>query len=66
MLLLKRKPGEAFVILPADTLDPRTPIKDLFGSGPIKIQIRQINGIQVKVGIRADERFVILREELKE
>jgi sRNA-binding carbon storage regulator CsrA len=66
MLLIKRKPGEAFLIQPADTLDPRTPIQDLFGSGPIKIQIRQINGIQVKVGIRADERFAIIREELTE
>ena len=66
MLLLKRKPGEAFTIHPRDNLDPGTSIKVLFDDGPIKIQIRQINGIQVNVGIKADERFVILREELKE
>lgn len=66
MLLLKRKPGETFIIIPAATLDPLTPIKDLFGAGPIEIQIRQVDGVQVKVGIKADQRFVILREELKD
>ena len=66
MLLLKRKPGEAFIIKPSATLDPLTPIKDLFGAGPIEIQIRQVDGVQVKVGIKADQAFVILREELKD
>lgn len=66
MLLLKRKPGETFIIKPSASLDPLTPIKDLFGGGPIEVQIRQVDGVQVKVGIKADQGFVILREELND
>ena len=66
MLLLKRRPGETLIIKPSDALDPLTPIKDLFGAGPIKVQIRQVDGVQVKVGINADQRFIILREELED
>lgn len=34
--------------------------------GPIEVMVMKINGAQVKLGIEADARFIILRDELEE
>ena len=65
MLILTRRVGESFVILPAAGLDLTTPVGALFGHGPIQIGVAQISGVRVKFSVAADERLLILREELR-
>ncbi len=64
MLVLTRKPGQAIQIDLMEDLDPQTPVGELFGAGPIEIVIGGRRGDQVKLGIAADKRFRILRDEL--
>ena len=64
MLILTRKPGELITIRHDLSLDPATPVGDLFLDGPIEIGIVRVNGCQVKIGIQADPRLHILRAEL--
>jgi sRNA-binding carbon storage regulator CsrA len=64
MLVLTRKPGQAIQIDLMEDLDPRTPVGELFAQGPIEIIVGGIRGDQVKLGINADKRFRILRDEL--
>ncbi len=61
MLVLTRKPGQAIQIDLMEDLDPRTPVGELFATGPIEIIIGGIRGDQVKLGIHADKRFRIRR-----
>lgn len=63
MLILDRKTNEAVVIDLIEGLDPRTPVGELFAAGPIEIVVRR-HRQHIKVGIRADVRFLILRMEL--
>lgn len=64
MLVLTRKPGQVLQINLREGVDPNTPIGELFAQGSIEVMVTAINGDQVKLGIRADQRFLILREEL--
>ncbi len=64
MLVLTRKPDQAIQIDLMEDFDPRTPVGELFVTGPIEIIIGGRRGDQVKLGIIADKRFRILREEL--
>jgi len=43
---------------------PKKPVGELFAQGPIRIMVTAIQGGQVKLGLSADPRFLILREEL--
>ncbi len=65
MLILTRKSGEAVHIDLMEDLDPRTPVGELFAQGPIEIVVTGVRGEQVKLGLTADPRFRILREELR-
>jgi sRNA-binding carbon storage regulator CsrA len=65
MLMLTRRVGESFVILPTPGLDLTTPVGALFRSGPIHIAVAQVAGARVKFGVAADDRLLILREELR-
>ena len=65
MLILTRRVGESFVILPAPGLDLSTPVGALFGHGPIQVGVAQVAGARVKFSVVADERLLILREELR-
>ncbi len=42
----------------------RTAAGLLFAQGPIEIVVTKVKGRQVKLGIRADARLAIVREEL--
>jgi len=64
MLILTRKPGQVVRIDLMEDLDPKTPVGDLFAGGPIEVVVTSVNGAQVKLGLNADPRFRILREEL--
>ena len=66
MLILTRKPGQLIKIEPDESLDPSTPVSELFVNGPIEVWVTQVIGPQVKLGIHAHPRLVILRNELYE
>ena len=63
MLVLTRKPGQIVEIKPHPSLDLATPIGELFAHGPIEVITLTINGSQIKLGIRADLGFLVLRRE---
>ena len=64
MLVLTRKPGQIVEIRPNPSLDPSTPIGKLFSRGPIEVVALKTKNTEVKLGIRADLGFLILRGEL--
>ena len=64
MLLLTRKSGQGLTIGPEQTLDLSTPIGRLFADGPIRVVVKNVDGEHVRLGVVADARFLILREEL--
>lgn len=64
MLILTRKPGQRIRIVPHPELDPATPIGQIFQDGPIEVTIGGVHQTQVKLGIQADARLLILRDEL--
>ena len=64
MLILTRKPGQVVTIDLREDVDLKTPVGELFAQGSIEVMVTAVNGAQVKLGIRADPRFLILREEL--
>ena len=64
MLILTRKPGQSLTLGPAPGLDPATPLEQLFATGPIRVKVTQVRGLQVGLGFAAPSWFRILREEL--
>ena len=64
MLYLTRKPGQALTIRPERNLDLATPVGLLFENGPIQIRVASVRGQQVQLGVTADTRLTILRDEL--
>ena len=63
MLILTRKPSQSLSIHPHPTLDPGTPVEQLFVSGPIQVQVVGVQGAQVRLGVAAPAGFCILRDE---
>jgi sRNA-binding carbon storage regulator CsrA len=63
MLILTRKPGQCIHIAPHESLDPATPVGELFREGPIAVMVTQVEGGQVKLGIQAHRGFLILRDD---
>ena len=64
MLILTRKPGQVLKIDLMENVDLKTPVGELFAQGSIEVMVTAVNGAQVKLGIRADPRFLILRKEI--
>ena len=64
MLIITRRVSQSFVIVPDPGLDPATPIGELFHARPIGVLIAQVVGARVKLSITADQRLLILRQEL--
>lgn len=63
MLVLSRKPGQSFLIgLDEGVGDVLA--SALFARGPIKVLVAEIGGRYVRLGVEADPRLVILRDEL--
>jgi sRNA-binding carbon storage regulator CsrA len=66
MLVLTRKPGESLLLeLTADSVT-NTVLHAFFEYGPIRIQVLEVRGMQVKIGIEAAPAVKILRAELVE
>ena len=64
MLIITRRVSQSFIILPDPGLDPATRIGELFQKQPIEVLIARVSGTRVKLSISADERLLVLREEL--
>ncbi|MCO6414078.1 MAG: carbon storage regulator [Thiogranum sp.] len=64
MLILTRRVGETLFINLAGTVDPATPVGELFTEGSIEVAILGVKGNQVRVGLQASKQFNIVREEL--
>ena len=65
MLILTRQPGQSLSLHPRPTLDPGTPVEQVFADGPIRVQVLGVQGPQVRLGVAAPAGFCILREELR-
>ena len=65
MLILTRHPGQSLSLHPHPTLDPGTPVEQLFAEGPIQVQVLRVAGPQVHLGVAAPAGLCILREELQ-
>jgi sRNA-binding carbon storage regulator CsrA len=65
MLILTRNPGQSLSIHPHPTLDPGTPVEQVFADGPIRLQVLRVQGPQVRLGVAAPAGLCILREELR-
>jgi sRNA-binding carbon storage regulator CsrA len=66
MLILTRRVSQSFLIMPHPGLDLATPVGDLFANGPIEVAVTQVSGARVKFSVTADQRLLILREELRQ
>jgi sRNA-binding carbon storage regulator CsrA len=64
MLVLTRKAGQSLVIAPAPDLDPSMTVGELFAEGPIEIIVLVLQGSDVRLGVKANKRLRILREEI--
>ena len=63
MLILTRKSGQMLTIHLQGTLDPATPIGELFRAGPIEVIVGRIDGDKVRIGINAHPDLLIARSE---
>jgi sRNA-binding carbon storage regulator CsrA len=65
MLILSRYTGQSFIIRPQPTLNPATPVAELFTDEPIRVHVTGVKGNQVRLGVAAHGGLCIVREELK-
>jgi hypothetical protein len=65
VLILNRQPGQSLIIRPQSTLDPATPVGELFRAEPIQVRVTDIKGKYVRLGVTAHGGLCILRDELK-
>ena len=65
MLFLTRKPSQSLFIHPHPSLDPGTPVEQVFTEGPIHVQVLGVQGPQVRLGVAAPAGLCIVREELR-
>lgn len=63
MLILTRRVGQAIIINPQGNVELNTPVGAF--SWPLRIVLTRIEGQQAKIGLDADPRFLILREEIE-
>ena len=65
MLILTRRTNELIYLYP-DDLPPDMTVAELFAGGQIAIEVLSIRGNQVKLGIDAQKRLKVLRDDAKE
>lgn len=63
MLIISRKDSESIEIRPAENIDPKTTMADLFRDGPIEITILSTGRSRVTVGVQAPEQLCIWRKD---
>jgi sRNA-binding carbon storage regulator CsrA len=65
MLILTRKPSQSLFIHPHPSLDPGTPVEQVFAEGPICVQVLGVQASQVRLGVAAPAGLCIVREEFR-
>jgi sRNA-binding carbon storage regulator CsrA len=63
MLVLSRRADESIVIQPAEGIDPRMTLAELFSRGPIQITLLGGSGKRIKMGIDAPVQLAIRRKD---
>ena len=53
MLIFTRHPGQSIAIYPHPSLDPVTPVEQLFAGGSIQMQVLRVQGPRVYLGVAA-------------
>jgi carbon storage regulator CsrA len=64
MLSLTRRSEESLLIYPHEDIDPTMTVGELFSNGPIKVQVVQVEGNQVRLGVDAPRALLVMRDEL--
>ncbi len=64
MLILSRKPGQGFHIIPGPQVTSETTVGALLGPVPIEIIVTRVRGMQVRLGISTHPQLIVLRREL--
>ena len=64
MLILTRTVGRGVLIGLAPDVSQEVTARALFAEGPIKVLIAEVGRRYVRLGVEADPRLVILRDEL--
>lgn len=64
MLIISRKDSESIEIRPAENIDPKTTLADLFRDGPIEITIFSTGRSRVTLGVQAPEQLCIWRKDV--
>ena len=65
MLIFTQAPGHSLTIHPQPSLDPATPVEQLFANGPVVIQVFGVKGVQAHLGVAAPTGLCIVREPLE-
>jgi sRNA-binding carbon storage regulator CsrA len=63
MLVLSRRADQSIVIQPAENVDGRMTVAELFANGPIQITLLGGTGRRIKMGIEAPEQLAIRRKD---
>lgn len=63
MLVLTRRIGETLYIDLSDSVDPSTPVGELFAKS-MEVTVLDMNGNQVRIGVEAPKELRIVRQEL--
>lgn len=66
MLIISRRVGEVLYIYPSDDLPPEMTVAELFAGGQIAIEVLQVKGMQVRIGIDAPKQLTLLRDDANE
>jgi len=66
MLVLTRRIGEQLFIYPSDDEPPEMTVAELFAGGQIAIEVLEVKGMQVRIGIDAPKQLTILRDDANE
>lgn len=64
MLTFTRRSGESFLLLPSASLNPDMTVAELFASRPVRIEIAELHGRQVRLRVDAPREIAILRSEI--
>ena len=64
MLIIARREGETLELSLSPDIDPATPVGEVLGNHPIRIQVDEMRSNQVALAIDAPQAIRVLRDEL--
>ena len=63
MLIISRKDAESILIRPAEDVNPKMTLAELFSDGPIEITVFSAGANRVKMGVQAPNQLSIWRKD---